>query len=191
MRNQTTMSDGARLLMLIRGGAVWQRISALQAIASASLAGVRPREWNADLIELACGPDDGSADGREGRALRYSWLLDNGRVAEAEEQLVWLLEQRWPGGAAPVLLWEAVSFAAMFGEDARTSRRWFDAVSAAVPRSRDSGYQVAAASLACVEQRWDDARRLIPAARHACAKIADRGTAAAIEDALLALSRRL
>lgn len=72
---------GARLLMLIRGGAEWEGMNAQLAILVAAVKGARPRDWAAGLIEFAAGPENGSADARSGRVFRYNGLADQGRPA--------------------------------------------------------------------------------------------------------------
>ncbi len=54
-------SDGGRLLRLWRKGEVGEREVAILALTTASIAGTRPRDWPAELVEAALRPGDGSA----------------------------------------------------------------------------------------------------------------------------------
>lgn len=183
IRRGSASSDAERLRILMRGGVEWERASAQQAIAIAAMNGARPREWSEELIEKAAGLEDGSADARLGRVMRYNWLLDSGRIDEAEQQLVSLLLQPCPEDVSREWMLQAVWFAAMFRRDAGTARKWLAA-------GRGSGAAagcnevMAETALAFVEKRWADVRRLVPETWHSCDRNMDRGTAKAVRDAL-------
>ncbi len=146
LRTGATVSDGARLLMLIRGGADWDRMNAQQAIVAAGNRGTRPREGPPDLIETATGVDHGSEDARVGRALRYNWLADRGRIDEAEDQIVWLLLHARSASVLQAWQFEAAWFAAFYHADATTARRWYEAALAASAPTEDCSLSMAAAA---------------------------------------------
>ncbi len=60
MQTSGFLTDGARLLRLLRGGPVAERDIAIQAIIGSSLSGVRPRDWDTALIDTARELRDGS-----------------------------------------------------------------------------------------------------------------------------------
>jgi Peptidase M50B-like len=190
IRSDTTISDGARLRLLLRGGPECDRMSAQQMIVAAALGGARPREWRSELIEVAAGPEDGSLEARFGRVLRYNWLVDQGRIDEAEQQIVWLLLEPWPEAARRAWRLQAAWFTAFLRNDAITARKWLDAGREGAASSGDYNLAMAEAALAFAEKRWTDTMRIVPQALKECERAADPGTAKAIRDALLLLMSR-
>lgn len=189
IRTQTVISDGARLAMLLRGSADWERMSAQQMTVAAAVSGIRPRDWNPDLIEMGLGPEDGTLEARTGRALRYSYLIDQGRIDEAEQELVWLLHEPCPDAAVTTWQLQVVWFAAAFQGDPATARKWFDQPTP--HKANPCERLMAEAALAFVEQRRSDSTRLTAEAIRACEQITDRGSAQAIHEKLLALENSL
>ncbi len=81
------VSDGQRLRMLFRQGVESERYCTMLLIVAASRGGIRPRDWDGELVERLSNPSDGSPDDRAAQALRYNWLIDSRRITEAEEAL--------------------------------------------------------------------------------------------------------
>ncbi len=77
-------SDGARLLMLMRGGPNADRYCFLVAINGISRAGARPRDWSAEWITLITAPADASLGDAAANHVAYYWALDNNDVFRAE-----------------------------------------------------------------------------------------------------------
>ncbi|MGK7312516.1 MAG: hypothetical protein ACN0LA_09775 [Candidatus Longimicrobiales bacterium M2_2A_002] len=67
------LTDGARLLQLLRGGPEAEADAALVTLMAWSVAGVRPRDWDPDVVKSALrggsgGPGTDRSDPRDGRA---------------------------------------------------------------------------------------------------------------------------
>ena len=76
-------TDGRRLAMLVRKGPMAERDAALTMLVSASVSGVRAREYPAHLVARVTEPADGSLFGLMGKQLGYYHALDRGEVARA------------------------------------------------------------------------------------------------------------
>src|SRR5207245_7799707 len=98
--------------------------------------------------------------------------------------------QFWPETERRTWRLQAAWFAAFFRNDAITARKWFDAGRKGAA-SGDCHFSMAAAALAFVENRWADTTRLAANALEECDRVADRGDAKAIRDALLLLIKRV
>lgn len=85
-------SDGARLLILRRGGEEAERWAAISALAGASMAGVRPRNLDGAMIEKSLSPADGSLDEAGARSTAHYHALDLEKVEEAQSLLEAALE---------------------------------------------------------------------------------------------------
>ncbi|MCI0571565.1 MAG: M50 family metallopeptidase [Myxococcaceae bacterium] len=121
-------SDGARLLVLLRGGPEAERWCAMSALTSTSMAGVRPRDWSASLVALATAYPDGEPDDVSSMLLAYTWALDRGAPARAELHLVRALElvDRLPEASRPAVALEGAFLAAHHQGDASVARAWLD-----------------------------------------------------------------
>jgi hypothetical protein len=84
LRKDDFFTDGARLLMLLRGGAQAERWSALWTLFAASAGGQRPRDWDRGLIDRATQLADGSLDDGGACQLAHLWALDRGDGEAAE-----------------------------------------------------------------------------------------------------------
>jgi Peptidase family M50 len=82
-RTSGFLTDGARLLRLLRGGPVAARDSALQAIGGSSLSGIRPRDWDPSLLHDACALEDGSAFAFNALQLMQIHTADRGDINES------------------------------------------------------------------------------------------------------------
>lgn len=80
-------SDGARLLMLWRGGPKAERWTALIALQAAHTAGRRPREWDGSLVRQALLLEDESVDACGALMMAYYAAHDGGAHDEAERLL--------------------------------------------------------------------------------------------------------
>ena len=104
--NRQFTTDGQRLRMLFRDSVESERYCTILLISAASHGGLRPREWDTNLTERLRGPADGSPDGRAAQAIRYNWLVDSRRIAEAEAVLQQVLLQDLPEEAAASGIWK-------------------------------------------------------------------------------------
>jgi hypothetical protein len=121
------LSDGARLRMLRRGGAEAERWSAAWTIYARAVAGVRPAEWDRELVERATAIPDGSFDDGGAALLAFEWALDRGDLDEAER---FLLRAQAAAEAIPLLrslhAAEAAFFRARYRGDPAGGRRWLE-----------------------------------------------------------------
>jgi hypothetical protein len=127
LRRHGFFSDGARLLMLLRGGAKAERWSALWALYAASAGGQRPRDWDRGLIDRATQVADGSLDDGGACLLAYLWALDqdNEEAAEGFLDRARAVFDTIPALRASIAA-EIAYFQARFRGDAATARARLD-----------------------------------------------------------------
>jgi hypothetical protein len=185
LRSRYAVNDGMRMGMLLRGGAETDRFRSILILAGRSYSGIRPRDLNPDLMRLASVPDDGSPDALAGRGMRYNWLLDAGRIEEADQVLASIATGNLPKLARTVWWCEVAWFEARFRGDLALARRWFDAAPAlSRPAWNRCARSKAQAAIAFLEQRWADAETAAREACKDCDQLADSGTAGAIRENL-------
>jgi hypothetical protein len=88
MRTSGFLTDGARLLRLMKGGETARRDRALMTLVGLATSPVRPREWPAAVVRDADGDTDGSPMDAAGPVMSYLHALDLGDVAGAHAHLV-------------------------------------------------------------------------------------------------------
>jgi hypothetical protein len=118
------LTDGAKLLSLLRGGPEAERHCAIAALTGSSLGGTRPRDWQPELLKVATSLPDGSASDATAALLAYRWALDRGDVERAGEFLDRALagRQKLPAISRPALFLEAAYFTARHSGDAIAAR---------------------------------------------------------------------
>ena len=128
IRSNGFNSDGARLLMLARGGPTVDRYLANLALVSGSLGGIRPRDWNPSLVERAQALPDGTIDHYSAQLMAYSHMLDNGNIQPAGSLLDDILANLdgWPQPFRPSLLLEGAYFAARHRQQPLEARQLLD-----------------------------------------------------------------
>lgn len=104
------VSDGARIRMLLRGGPEAERWCAIAALSGMSMAGVRPRDWDGEMIGKSLSPADGSFDDAGASSLAHCHALDRGEVDEAEA----LLERALAAENVPEVLRSQILLEAAF-----------------------------------------------------------------------------
>lgn len=120
------VSDGSRLLMLLRGGPEAERWAALSALGGASMAGVRPRDFDGELVERSLSPSDGSLDEAGARSTAHYRALDLGDPEKGEDILRPALDiQDVPEMLRSQLLLEAAFLRARFLGDPEEARKLF------------------------------------------------------------------
>ncbi|MBC8163730.1 MAG: hypothetical protein H7Z42_21185 [Roseiflexaceae bacterium] len=121
-------SDGARLLMLARGGPTVDRYLANLALVASSLGGVRPRDWNPSLVEHAQAVPDDTIDHRSAQLMAYSHTLDQGDIQQAGTLLDDILANLddWPAPFRPSVLLEAAYYAARHRQQPLQARQQLD-----------------------------------------------------------------
>jgi hypothetical protein len=114
------LSDGARLLQLLRGGQAAERWAYLVVLSGLSLT-VRPREWPADIVLACARQGDTTYDGISAAWLRSTWHEDRGEFEEARQWLEQALAaiDHWPKPARPLLHASAACLYATLGDAAR------------------------------------------------------------------------
>jgi len=190
--NPQVATDGHRLRMLLRASTESECYCAILLIAAASYGGLRPREWDTSLMERLPGPTDGSPDNRVAQAIRYNWLVDSRRIAEAEVVLQHVLSQDLPEETAAIWSLEAAWFEAKYNGDLASARRWLETK---VPASAQSpGYRCALAkarvAVLALEQDWTAAEAAALETYRQCELLNDAGTAIAIGDAVREILNR-
>ena len=127
MRSGGFYSDGARILMLLRGGPQAERWSAVALLLNASLAG-RLRELDASLVARATALRDGTLDAVSAAFMAYSVELTLGDVVAAGAQLDYTLAnlEVYPAAFRPAILVEAAYFTARHRGDAGTARAYLE-----------------------------------------------------------------
>lgn len=120
------VSDGARIKMLLTGGPEAERWCAIGALSGASMAGVRPRDWDKEMIRRSLSPADGSLDDAGASSTAHYHALDLGRVDEAGALLERALAaENVPEMMRSQVLLEAAFFHAYFRHDADKARALF------------------------------------------------------------------
>ena len=122
-------SDGARLLRLLRDNDETAREVSLMALTGLTLGGMRPRDWDAELVRSAAGIRDGGPF--EASALQFAHLhaLDCGDTEAARaylEETLARVDQLPPATRGAVWRSAAVFFA-LYGGDAGRARACLDA----------------------------------------------------------------
>jgi hypothetical protein len=111
------VSDGARILQLMRQGPEAERHAAVMALGSYHISGRRPRDWNPALVRGAVSLSDGSYTDAMGHYLAYHHALDRGdpEAAEAHVRSLVALADAVPAPFRPVIELEAAYFASAYG----------------------------------------------------------------------------
>lgn len=122
------LTDGGRILMLLRGNAPAARWCALVALNSANMQGVRPRDWDPHLIQQAQSFNDGSYDDLTAQLLTYQWALDNAYLERASLLLETAVNSRaaWVYGARRLLALEKAYLLAWYQHQAEEAHLWLD-----------------------------------------------------------------
>lgn len=118
------VNDGKRILKLVRPGAFADAYAAVMAVGAYTIAQVRPRDRDPDLVAQAASLADGSHEDLAGRLTAHAHALDQGDVQAAGEHIRYLLDHR--DGAyppyRPVIDLAAAYFEAAYAGDAASAR---------------------------------------------------------------------
>jgi hypothetical protein len=171
-------SDGARLRALRGGSATVDQEFAALALSSLSLTGVRPREWDAELVSRACVDGEDPVLTLAGEHLRWAWHLDRGEVADARAAMRRLLDgiDRLPLEIGSTVLLDAAWFTAWHDGDPASARLHFARATSTLltsPHERplaEAAIALREGKAANAQARFDEAERLLP-------KSMDRGQA--------------
>jgi hypothetical protein len=122
-----SMADGARLLVLLRGGKEAEAQEALALLVGLSVRGIRPRQWDQSLVSTALGVPRNTPFGLMALHFACEAAQDRGDLAEAGH---WLDEalaaaESSPGGVHADLYFSAAWFAAVHRNDPALARERF------------------------------------------------------------------
>jgi hypothetical protein len=122
------VSDGARILQLLRGGAKADRWAAVGALSAMSTSGIRPREWPSELVEQATSLKDGAYDDVSAAWTRFNFHSDKNENDLAEEWLDYTLAiaDAWPASARQLIHADAAFFYAQVKRDSSKGREFLD-----------------------------------------------------------------
>lgn len=117
-------SDGAQLLDVLRGGHRAERRWLTIALTTASLDGVRPRDWDPAHIERLLALRQGQVEDGMANYFGYFYALDRDEVQRAGELLDLCRQQAqsFPESARPMIFAEAAYFTARYRQDAAAAR---------------------------------------------------------------------
>ena len=182
-------SDGARLIELSRNGPTSDRDFAVMLLGLHSMAGRRPRLWDAALIANAARNGDHSLNGVLGQLLAYYYELDRGRADAAGIHLERVLEHadRIPALYQGTIFLEAAYYFAAHRQDAAAARAWFARAQKA-PAEAHLRHRSEAAVL-LVEGHPDGALRSVNLADRALSSSIEGGMVLAHHDQLRSLQQ--
>jgi hypothetical protein len=173
-------TDGRRWLDLRRGDERARAEAAMLALTAASVGGVRPRDWDRDLLERAACFGDQSTVDASAFLLLHEFHLDRGEIDEAREGLERALDL-W--SELPSLMHASLAVTAAYFEarhgDLATARRWLE--EAKGPLVEDWQLRLAEAAVAAAEGRPDAARERVGAGLEALPRARFRASEAAHE----------
>lgn len=186
------LNDAARWREQRRGGPAAEQYLLMVALMSHSLAGTRPRDYDAALIARARVLDDGQQPLQTASLDYYDYLrlLDLGDIAAAGTAIdrIGALYEACPQGLRQAFAVELAYFSAACRNDATQAKQWLErgrgGLVEAAPRARSE------AALALAEGRLDVARAAIARAEAALRHSYDPGGAQLIADQLQRLRER-
>ncbi len=121
------MTDGKRALILLRGGLQAERWAAVAALQLAWLAGQRPRDWDASLLQQATKLQDNSLDDIAAAMLAYYHELDMGDPIAACQYLerMQFAYSTVPSLVRPTIALESAFFEAYYLHNVEAAHAWF------------------------------------------------------------------
>jgi hypothetical protein len=189
-------TDGFQLRQVLRRDPAIHELLAFVLLQAHALAGVRPRDWDADLLRQVAGAQHDSCACLFGPLIRHAAALDQGRTTEAHDAMVQYAEQLHAGAYAqmPValrcaLLLPVVTHLAQECQAGQAAQAWWSAAEA-LPQGLAQAHDRlhAQAALAATQGRAGEAASLAQAALAATQGRA--GEAASLAQAALAALAR-
>jgi hypothetical protein len=121
-------SDGAQIWDLLRSPAKAERHCALLAIAGAAKAGLRPRDWDSELIAKALSVTDDAAGDVSANVIAYESAMDRREFDLANQHLEAALKLRHkcPINLKSGLALDAAFFYSMVREDSALAQEWLN-----------------------------------------------------------------
>jgi len=192
MRAGGFMSDGMQFLELLRGGRAVEERNVLTVLMGQSLAGRRPAELDAALIDQALGFASREPLRRIAtRLFAFLHAWDRGEIDAAADHADFIAEHinDYPDGFRQSLALELALFAALQRNDAATAAQWLARARGGVVDGARRA--LAEAAVARAEQRIDAASERIDTGRKLLSRSMDRGGARFTADQLDTLERSL
>jgi hypothetical protein len=188
-RSRLLASDAARLKMLWRDKPEGNRFCALMLLAKASCSGVRPRDFNPELIASLDLPEDGSSDWATAQLFLGNYLMDTGKIEEACSVYLRVLDGDLHVQVRNALQLHAVWVEAKYHRDLSAARDWMERTQ--ILNRKDDGYlnslTRARAGIAFLSNRLDDAESQARESLKYCDKLDDAGSAILIREKTLEL----
>lgn len=124
-KHGTLASDGAQILGLRRASASADRYAAVMVLGGCMMAGVRPRDWEPDIVAQAISVADGSSEDLAARHMAYEHALDRGDIQAAREHMSYMLDHLGsaPIDFRPIINVEAAYFEAAYDDAPASARR--------------------------------------------------------------------
>ncbi len=121
-------SDGAQMWDLLRSPAKAERHCALLAIAGAAKAGLRPRDWDSELIAKALSVTDDTAGDVSANVIAYESAMDRREFDLANRHLdaALKLRHKCPINLKSGLALDAAFFYSMVREDSTLAQEWLN-----------------------------------------------------------------
>lgn len=186
------VSDGARLLELLRNTQEADRICSLLAIAASALAGKRPREWDPTLIQKALWFRNGSGDDVIAVIMAYESEMDLHHFDAAETYLQSAIAKRsqCPSNLKSAIAADAAFFHAAVRNDAGIAREWLEQCHA---RDIEDGYVIPMikAAVLIAEGRGDEADAELATSIALLRKARFPGFALAAQDWITIMNERI
>lgn len=186
------VSDGARILELIRNSQPAERVCALLALTATALAGKRPREWDDVLLEKVRSLTDDSGDGIVGTIMSYEAEMDRRRFDAAELCLQSAIARssKCPPNLKSGLAADAAFFYAAVRNNAAAAREW---LLKSQPQHIEDAYvwPLVEAAVLVAEGQSDEANLKLAESSALLPKARFPGFAAASRDWIAILSERI
>jgi hypothetical protein len=169
--SELLITDGTRVMRLLRGGAWAARETALIHLTGLEAARIPPRDWDDSVLATALVPSDGSPGECQARHFAYQVAVDRGEGERAYEHLMRTLELRdtFFASSAPLFTIEAAYFEGWWRGRPDEARRWLEQLPARSPflptyeRLRaEAAADAAAGEIASARARVEKALRLAP-----------------------------
>lgn len=173
------LTDGAQLLSLLRNDAAARQRALILALQAASIAGTRPRDWDAQLLSATLAVEGQPGFRGAAEIMAYYAALDGGAVETAGEHLARALAlgPKLPKGFVEAVYLEAAYFEATHRQAAAVARAYLDRAGGSLAEGHSRLRAEAAVLWAEGEHRA--ARAAAAQAVRLAARSYDRGTAAA------------
>jgi hypothetical protein len=119
-------SDGAQILLFLKGGSAVERWSACQLLRKMTRTGQPLREWNLEVLQKAIALPDGSIDDIVGNNFAYYHALETGNIPEGQKFLERQLGalKSLPSLMRPSIALEGAYFEARYHSNPEAARVW-------------------------------------------------------------------